>query len=450
VSRRSPVGHLASVGVAASIASGALVANGDYAFEALVALGVGLALAAAGIVGTALGVRVRTRDVALASFFALVWFLWAAWSDRDPIGRETEAWITRREEIASFALILASYVPSLFFGVREGRLFAEVRFAIAAAFATKVGLDVFASTPEPRIDVFRILQDGVHAHALGRNPYEAVRVPGGPLGVEPYAYAPGALYATRAAFELFGDVRVAALFGVVVGGIAVRYAGLVAAPGRQAFGYDAPALLLWLFPKGPMVLQRAWVDPIAFAPLGLAALALVLERRLAAAVLVGLAVSVKQTNAALALVALVALAPRVRELASGALALAAVVAPLALRAREPFVYATYTFHDLLPPRYDSLNLMAHLWRERAFEVPARAPFAAFAAALALITLAVVGSRSRGGKSHGDALFFLGSAFALASFFALGKQNFLNYEHFVFGLVVLGMPLFVRAAERPNA
>ncbi len=435
--RRAPAGYVASVGVALALGLGTAINNGDFSHDGLVYVALALACAGWGIFSSWRGRSIRVADAGLLLWGGLVAFVFIGWLDHHGIGSETAAWTRRNAEMWCALIVVCAYAPSAA-GMREPRVIAEARFLLVMALALRMGVDVIASSPEPRIDVFQLLRSGAQALHRGENPYAVVSVPatGGPAPTVPYAYPPGSLLASWLTFEAFGDVRYAALGSVLVAGVLARATAKHLSPELPALHHDGAALLMVLFPKWPMIVQRAWVDPISLGLLAYVGYASVRGHRMRAAVALGLAISTKQPMFFFGFLAMALLRWRWRDGFLCAAVAAAVCLPFALANPAAFWFANYTFHAALPPRPDSLSMAALLAEMGGIVVPTLVPFAL---AASVVALAATKLRDR------STLYFLSAALLFLVFFTFGKQAFVNYHFFIAGLAALSMPLLSQRA-----
>jgi len=230
---------------------------------------------------------------------ALAVFCIATFSDRRlledaPTGQSS---VVRFIQLVELGL-LASYVPNALFGRWEARSMQHTRFALFAVFLILGGLHVLKVSPVVEVDVFNVQDAAAKALLGGHNPYVDIHVPESkPEGhLIALVYPPTPCYVNAIAYALGKDIRFGVLAALLATGIAMRLLARRAAKEDQpSIVTDAPALLLWLTPKTFFFLEQGWNDiyPLAFAAMALAAHAY--ERRYLSAVLLGLALSAKQT-----------------------------------------------------------------------------------------------------------------------------------------------------------
>jgi hypothetical protein len=192
--------------------------------------------------------------------------------------------------VASFAIDLVLRAPT--------------RPAIAAArrammFAVAFGLYAWMlrSSPAPRIDVWRIHQQGAAAVVHGHSPYavgviDAVDTGSFARRLDVYMYPPLNALMTAAAFAVTGETRWAQLVAILVG--AACLGSLARRGSRNAALPDLLVACLLFHPRGLFVLEQGWGEPLALPFLGGFALAAKVGRFRLAAVLLGLLCALKQ------------------------------------------------------------------------------------------------------------------------------------------------------------
>jgi hypothetical protein len=324
--------------------------------------------------------------------------------------------------------VVASYGLELRRGAQPmpaGRLRPYAMLALAFA----LGGWMIHAAPNPRIDVWPVHQQGARALWSGHSPYAQGVIDTPDTGVKgrmvrDYGYPPMNAILTTAAYGLTGETRWAALAAIVVGGYLLwRFAR------RQGGGDLWSGLLLacWLFhPRALFVIEAAWGDPLVLPFLCGFALAVATRRFRSAAVLLGLACSVKQHFALY--VPVLAAVPGIG--LSGTLIALGVAAATCL----PFAVVTprglwgglVTFHLAKAFRPDSLSLSA-LIADAGLVLPSWVGFAA--------TFAFLLAASRLRRSLGYRLVVSAAAFLV--FYLLGRQAFCNYYYIVGATLLLG-------------
>lgn len=309
------------------------------------------------------------------------------------------------------------------------------RFALLAAASLAFGLTVVHVVPSPTIDVWTVQMEGARALLHGQNPFEVVAMhdtaPGVMRDDVPYVYPPFHLLLTLPAYAL-GDVRYAMIVALVVSGIALRTIALRSAGQRLPIIVEAPALLLWLAPKVPYILEQAWIDPMQVALIAVACALAVRARYGWAAVMFGCVLAAKQTMFWVAPLAMISFAGfRLRHaLVGGAIGVAPYVAFAAWNPRA-FWHANVAFVSGLPARPDALSLVN--WAKRVLGVAV--PYGIAFPLAALVVALVFVRRRRAPEAFGFAL--LVTYFA---FFLFNKWTFANYYFTLMGFAALGAAL----------
>jgi hypothetical protein len=323
--------------------------------------------------------------------------------------------------VASYGLELRRGAPP----TDDGRLRPYAMLALAFA----LGGWVIHASPNPRIDVWPVHQQGARALWSGHSPYAPGVIDTPDTGVKgrkvsDYGYPPMNAILTTAAYGLTGETRWAALAAIVLGGYLLwRFARK-----RGGDGLWSDVLLAcWLFhPRALFVIEAAWGDPLVLPFLCGFALAVATGRLRWAAVLLGLVCAVKQHFALY--VPVLAAVPGIG--LSGAMVALAVTAatclPFAIVTPRGLWHGLVTFHLAKGFRPDSLSLSALI----ADAGPVLPSWVGFAATLAFLLAA---SRLR--RSLGYRLVVSAAAFLV--FYLLGRQAFCNYYYVVGATLLLG-------------
>ena len=160
--------------------------------------------------------------------------------------------------------------------LRRLELLVQARWAFWLVLALAAGAAgaMVVATPDPRIDVFYLLQGSADGILHGADMYQQSWAPipelyrsGGLFAV--YPYLPGTSVLVLPARILFGDVRYAEIAALVVAAVMLRrmlprrFPGLT--PGSAQPGAAVPALvplLVLVFPRMSYSIQQAWTEPL--------------------------------------------------------------------------------------------------------------------------------------------------------------------------------------------
>ena len=354
----------------------------------------------------------------------------------------------RVAQVASI-LLNASYLPFLSGrrpepeGVRTARF---VGFAIAFLAA---GVAVIQISPAPGIDVWTIQMKGGEVMLDGKNPYVWASVPDTDPENDftvPFVYPPAAVYVSALGVALFRDVRYVLLGTMFVAGLALRFLTRRAASrsGRSlpALLQDAPALFFWQTPLLLLVVELSWLDPLQVMLISAGVAAYVADRQTLAAVLLGVAVSSKQSMFWLfPLVAVVLRFDLKRWVVLGVSALLPVV-PFMLWDFKALKSANFDFMSGLPPRRDALCFTNAVWKMTGVTLPASGAFLLSAGVVGLSCLRALAPRfpilAKLTKENRPALDF-SRALVLTYFvfFFFNRWAFANYYFLLTGLAALG-------------
>jgi hypothetical protein len=290
-----------------------------------------------------------------------------------------------------------------------------------------LGVQLFAASPSPRIDVWELHQQGARALLSGLPVYggalHAVDSHSFARTIDAYAYPPLNLLLTTAAYALTGETRHAQLVCVVLG----AFLFWRAARRRVEPGNPLPELLvacLVFHPRALFTLEQAWGEPLALPFLGAFVYFLGEGRRTAAAVALGLLCATKQHFVLYLPFALLLPGVGWRGVALAVGTAVATFVPFLVWSPGGLWTDLVVHHLTNPFRADSLSLTAW-FHHQGVRLPGWLGFAGVVAVWAL-TL-----RSR----HRPEAVLLGSALAFGVFFFLGRQAFCNYYYQV-GATVL--------------
>lgn len=365
------------------------------------------------------------------------------------------AWIIGRGAQVASLLLLATYIP--FLGAkRESDLVRNVRFALFGVLVCVAGVSAIRLSRSPDIDVWTIQMRGVEVLLEGKNPYTWATVPDTDPETDftvPYVYPPTAIYAGVLGYLVGRDVRYALLGALLTTGLALRF---IARRGRSDTAHrgpslldDAPALFFWLSPPLFFVLDRSWIDPVQIMLITLGVAAHVAGRRTLSAVVLGLAISSKQSMFWLIPLAAVLLRFDFRRWIVMGLAALAPVLPFLVWDFRSLKFANFEFMSHLPPRHDGLCFAA--WAHHAFGLafPTQLGFLLPAAAIALACLRRTPASDR--RGHSPALSFARATLvAYFAFFFFNRWAFANYYFLLIGLSALIAATALQASSvRPD-
>ncbi|WP_394824005.1 glycosyltransferase 87 family protein [Pendulispora albinea] len=380
----------------------------------------------------------------VAALVGLVVFAVAIFADRRLlIDTDAVPRIIHGIELAQLAL-LASYVPAILWKRSEPRAWVEGRFALFTIFFVVGGASVLALSPHPHIDVFTFHTEGARALLHGENPYLLEMRETGPTKLTlGFVYPPTPAYLSLIALVLGGDVRWAQLTAILATGLAMRFlarGGWSARDDRagSALLEDAPSLMLWLTPKAFFFIEQGWNDvfPVSFVALSL--LAHARGRKRLSALLLGVALSSKQTMVLLVPLALL-LGFQLVEWGIFLGTAAILIVPLALWNYPAFHHMVVLLQGQLPPRPDGLTPMN--WLYRHFGI---VPRGGTGILLAVVTSAMAAWRAPRSRRA----FALSAATVFFGFYVFNKWTFLNYYFFLTGLAALAAA--VTAGERSES
>ncbi len=334
-----------------------------------------------------------------------------------------------------------------------GPALSRARRVLLFLFAAGLGAWLICASLDPRADVYDVHQQTAQAMLEGRPIYE----PGAisvldtnhhTVVIHTYVYPPLTAYLATLGYALLGhDIRWACLVAqLVAGGLLWLVARDAARSGQSAKGAkpedaglapeiwaDLVAALLLFYPRGLLVLEKGWTEPLALPFLGGFVLLALRGRPLAASVCLGLLCACKQ-HLVLYLPFLVLL-PGIgsRGLAVAGVAALATLLPYLLRSPLELYRGVFSAIAGGPFRTDALAIPAELYRV-GVEVPSWVGFGA-----ALVPFAWMRRVPRTLPA-----LLVASCLVFALFYTCGRQAFLNYYYLLdatalFAVATLGGP-----------
>jgi hypothetical protein len=299
-----------------------------------------------------------------------------------------------------------------------------------------LGTWLIKESPQPRIDVYAWHNEAFTALSQRTNPY-AVNMPNiygftswyGPGLADGqhvsvgFPYPPLSLLLAWLGHFAGGDYRYAMLLAITLSGAFLAYAR----PGR--LGESAAALFL-LTPRGLLVLEQGWTEPLVVLLLSATVFCACRAPRLLPLAL-GLFLAIKQYAIFVVPIAAFLLGRRRSGkkyaelvLKSGAIA-AIVTVPMALWKLRSFIDSVILFQGRQPFRGDALSYLAWSARDWTPRLPLWTNFA-----MVLVALALAFWRS----PRTPAGFAASSSFVFLVFFAFAKQAFCNYYFMILGAI----------------
>ncbi|SNQ45527.1 PMT family glycosyltransferase, 4-amino-4-deoxy-L-arabinose transferase [Frankia canadensis] len=307
-------------------------------------------------------------------------------------------------------------------------------FWVVLGLACAAGIATVRAAPEPRIDVFHLLQVSAaglpHGADMYRQQWAPSRAEYGVRGLfDVYPYLPWTSVLLAPFRLLLGDVRYGLLAALALAAACTRRLMGAARPGASGRGAGMAAavlpLLVVIFPESMYALQQSWTEPLLVACLAVAVLAARGGRGWVALVAFALALAAKQHVVLLLPVAAAWPAFGVRRAAGAAGLAALLVAPWVLAGPRDFVDdAIWT------------NLHYQVLAE-SLSVPGWAAHFGLALGFGPALVALVAAYAAAWRARGDAAgFCLGAALVTATAALMNKQTFFNHYTLPMGLLVL--------------
>lgn len=330
--------------------------------------------------------------------------------------RQINAWGAAIKLLAAGAILLSlTFLRST--GASEK--FARRRFIILVIFAAAQCLLMLKSSPRPAVDVFVSQTEGSQGLLEGKNVYSMEFTPSYQGHVaDHYGYPPASFYPVFASWYLFGDVRVAWIICQFLAAFFLYRIARRARPEDMLFAQLLTLALLFL-PKGLLVVEQSWTEPLVLATMGGFALAWTAGAR---SRLLGLAMGLWLSSKQYVVLAVPFLFKLVRLRLTAWLAAAltgiALVLPFAIWDYKSLLNDVLLFFLKSEGRADALSIYGALLRHH-IAVPWQIVTFLWLGGLAFFTLKM--RRDLAGMLFSTACMWL-------FFFLLGKQAFLNYYH----------------------
>jgi hypothetical protein len=330
---------------------------------------------------------------------------------------------------ACVVVLLASYAVDLFELAPVPRAAATARRGLLLGLAVAMGAWILHAAPNPPIDLFPLHQQAAEALLHGKSIYEPgnidtwVSYVHQHAKIDEYTYPPFGACLTTVAYALTKDIRWADLAGIILGGVflwgtARRAFTRIAGREGALIWADLLAALFLFHPRGWLVLEMAWTEPLSAPFLAGAVAAALARRRALACVCLGLLVAGKQHL--VLYVPYLMMSPAIGlggAVVAGLVALA-TIAPFAIWSPYGLLRGLWLLHKNGPFRADALTIPAEL--SPIWLVPSWVGFLGALAPLALLRR----------MPRRLAPLLLGACATYMLFYLLGRQAFLNYYWFL--------------------
>jgi len=331
-------------------------------------------------------------------------------------------------------LLLATYL-------REDERMGTARFVTIGVVTFALGVLAIRLSRAPDIDVWTIQQRATELLLEGKNPYQWVAIPTSDRADDftvVYNYPPLSIYLALFGRLLGGDPRYGNLLAVIAAGVALR---VIARTGcedgekekRPAIRDDVAALSFWLWSPMVFVVDRAWVDPQQVALLAIAIAAGSRGKPTLSAIVLGVALTSKQSMFWLVPLAFVLLrfdAKRWAAMAAGALL---PLLPFMIWDFARLKHNLFDFMAGLGPRHDALCFTAFVHHAFGAAFPHQIGFL-----LAAVAVGAALWRRPVGEGRADSVLAFARAAAITYyvFFFFNRWMFANYYCTVAGFAAI--------------
>jgi hypothetical protein len=408
---------------------GIFVGDGFYHPEALAMLLISFALLGCAFVWASRGASFDDKVPGRTSF-ALILVLLLAGACKRPVTHFVASsvlpqlyhgWVVVLALLIAGAYLLSPHCPTW---VRRSVFLV----AVAAAFGFRLWLP-FAS-PTPEIDTFTTAQESAEHLLDGKNPYSTPvtdiyegKVDYG-YKITAYAYLPSNLYLQTVAYGLLGDVRYACVFAEAV--VALSFWLLA----KRRWDPTVAELIVLLFlyqPRGLLVVELAWTDPLNLLLFSLFLLAYDNRKEKTAAAVFGFFLSLKQ-YLVFFLLHWFLIEKRWSMILLALTAGALTVLPFAIADPSSVITQGLLLNLRTPFRTDSLTIFGLLSPATGIVPPK-----AWSLIVGLLISAILVVPSR--KIPGIRGYLFAVTITMFGVFLFGSQGFCNYYYLVGGLLL---------------
>jgi len=300
-----------------------------------------------------------------------------------------------------------------------------------------LGAWMFRASPDPPIDVFTLHKDAVSALLQGQDPYDLPLVtldraeppsPASPDEAVGYPYPPVTLLSAVPGQLLLNDYRYSELVAQVAAVALIGYSS-------GGLASKLAAVLLLTTPRGFLVLELGWTEPVALLMLSLTTF-LMSYGPVRASWAAGLMLATKQYLPFTGLAVLRSLLLDIDRWKTALLWIvvtgAVCVLPFALWHPNSFMRSVVWLQTMEPFRTDSLSFL--IWADSNGYGRGSFLWAVGAALVAAVLSLFTTDNTPSG-------FATSAAITMFAMFALGSKAFCNYYYFVIGAMCIALAAF---------
>ena len=300
-----------------------------------------------------------------------------------------------------------------------------------------LGAWMFRASPDPPIDVFGVHRDAISALLQRQDPYDLPLItvertepssPASPDDVVGYPYPPLTLLAAVPGQLLLNDYRYSELVALVAAAALIGYSS-------SGLASKLAAVLLLTTPRGFMVLELGWTEPVALLTLSLTTF-LMSYGPVRASWAAGLMLATKQYLPFTGLAVLRSLLLDIGRWKTALLWIvvtgAVCILPFALWHPNSFMRSVVWLQTLEPFREDSLSFL--VWADSNGYGRGSFLWAVGAALIAAVLSVFTTHNTPSG-------FATSAAITMFAMFALGSKAFCNYYYFVIGAMCIALAAF---------
>ncbi len=408
------------------------ISNGFYDSRALVWLAVAFACA---LVGASTHARSKARQ----SEWLVELLLWVsiAWQLTQLLSTSPGDSAFEFSQTTGFHAGLALQAALLAAACVRMRHVRHVWFPAVLILQLWLGAWMFRASPDPPIDVFGVHKDAISALLERQDPYDLPLVtvdrtgpssPASPDVVVGYPYPPLTLLAAVPGQLLLKDYRYSELVAQVAAAALIGYSS-------SGLASKLAAVLLLTTPRGFMVLELGWTEPVALLMLSLTTF-LMSYGPVRASWAAGMMLATKQYLPFTGLAVLRSLRLDAGRWKTALLwivvAGAVCIVPFALWHPDSFMRSVIWLQTLEPFRTDALSFL--VWADSNGYGRGSFLWAVGAALVAAVLSMFTTDNTPSG-------FAASAAITMFAMFALGSKAFCNYYYFVIGAMCIALAAF---------
>ncbi len=328
----------------------------------------------------------------------------------------------------SYFLLMLNFILGLLLIYKSVLISPKRIFVFMLTIALSVRLFMIWSSPDPYIDVYDYLKNGVLAFVSGQNPY-TVNYARYYQNVIPdyYSYLPGMVYLTLPFVLIFKDPRYTFVLAEF---LAAYFIFKMTEKSKGSYIYP---LLFLVNPISPYMIEQSYTEPLILCLLLLFGWLYLRKKNILSAAVFGLVLSTKQYAVFLIplFLKLIGNFRKIVPMVVGVLiTIILIVAPFFFWNPADFWHDAISLQFTFPPRYEGLTFFSLLYRFGF-------GYSVYLSLLVISLFLIFIYRRKVGNL---AAFFSLSSFAFFALFFFNKWAFMNYYYLISQLFLAGAVL----------